>query len=284
MRSRSCVKPNNGYNDIMVIQVKTRTYTSHFSSTHKHGDLCVSITTAVTYQHLSPCRIPLQIPDQQPCADIEASCLSAVSCDSDQRRGGRKYESREDGCLPSRGPTQYFNHLTLSSVSSSHPRCPKQPAKIQRSFFSSHFHFPIYVLILFLLRMLLTLFPSPCPLSLLTLSPCVSTWNLWRQMWPQGYIYFGIYFPAKADLPPYNKDRSSFRRTARWRATQREMVCFSPEWAIINNFCTIVGLIKQWHHQVFVVQSISNSYLRHWVEISAWDQVRNKQSDKQTWC
>lgn len=73
------------------------------------------------------------------------------------------------------GPTQYCNHLTHSSLSSAHPRCPKQSAKSQRSFLFLFFftvpHISIYFLlsvsILFPPRRYFTLCPSCCPLYLL---------------------------------------------------------------------------------------------------------------------
>lgn len=85
---------------------------------------------------------PPQIPDQQPRVNVEASCLAAVSCGSEQKRGGRKYERNKDGCLSSRG-----RHDTLITSRSppSHPSSPdaqKQPGRNHYLFlqfaFSSH--------------------------------------------------------------------------------------------------------------------------------------------------
>ena len=43
-----------------------------------------------------------QNPDQQPCATTQASCFTAVSCDSRQGRGGTKHR-RRNGCMSSWG-------------------------------------------------------------------------------------------------------------------------------------------------------------------------------------
>lgn len=117
------------------------------------------------------------------------------------------------------GLTQYFNQLTLSS----YPRCPKQPANIWRSFFLSSFPsifscpsvscFPVC---LFLFPSF-TLFPSCSRLhSLLidhlcvtlsrTLFRCLNTVSMKTNATPRIH---DVYFPAKVNMPPCNKDRSS---------------------------------------------------------------------------
>lgn len=96
----------------------------------------------------------------------------------------------------------------------------------------SHFRFPLsaYVLILFLLPVFFTLFPSL--LSCLLIDPLSVTLFLSHSLSVRLNMesiktnatprIHGIYFPAKANLPPCNEDRSSFKRTARWRERHRE--------------------------------------------------------------
>lgn len=75
----------------------------------------------------SVCPHSPQIPDQQPRVNVEASCLAAVSCGSEQKRGRRKYERNKDGCLSSRGQR---DTLITSRSPPSHPSSPdaqKQP-------------------------------------------------------------------------------------------------------------------------------------------------------------
>lgn len=116
------------------------------------------------------------------------------------------------------GLTQYFNQLTLSS----YPRCPKQPANIWRSFFylssfPSIFSCPsvsCFPVCLFLFPSF-TLFPSCSRLhSLLidhlcvsrTLFRCLNTVSMKTNATPRIH---DVYFPAKVNMPPCNKDRSS---------------------------------------------------------------------------
>ncbi len=138
----------------------------------------------------------------------------------------------------------------LSSVSSSHPRCPKQPAKIRRSFFISlAFHFPSvfsrpsvsYFSACFFLPLSSALSPSCCSLYLLLidhlsvtlcfphqLSLCLNMVSMKTNVTPRIH---GICFPAKVNPPRRNEDRSSLKRTERWRERtgerrerEREMV------------------------------------------------------------
>lgn len=105
----------------------------------------------------------------------------------------------------------------------------------------SHFRFPVYVIILFLLPVFFTLFPSllssllidPLSVTLFlshSLSVCLNMESIKTNATPRIH---GIYFPATANLPPCNEDRSSFKRTARWRERRRERWFISQQTSLI---------------------------------------------------
>lgn len=153
------------------------------------------------------------------------------------------------------GPTQYFNHLTPILhfiLPSQMPKTASQNLKI--IFYLPAFHIPSvfsrpsvsYFPACFFLPVSLTLFPSCCPLYLLLidhlsvtlcfphpLSLCLNMVSMKTNVTPRIH---GIYFPAKVNPPPCNEDRSSLKRTERWRERagkrrerEREMICISTK-------------------------------------------------------
>lgn len=119
------------------------------------------------------------------------------------------------------GLTQYFNQLTLSS----YPRCPKQPANIWRSFFISPAFPPFSLVLLCPVSLYVPFFSRPslcfhlvvvsihCLLSISvslcvsrTLFRCLNTVSMKTNATPRIH---DVYFPAKVNMPPCNKDRSS---------------------------------------------------------------------------
>lgn len=227
--------------------------------------------TAISYQHLSLCCIPPQIPDQQPCADIEASCFRGglMWLRPEEGRDEEKYERRKDGRLSSRGQHNSLITSHLSSISSSHPRCPKQPANILGSFFIFFtIPFPLVLLCpispfrvlnslpILLSSLFITYWPSLCH------SLCLYMESMKTNVTPS---IRGIYFPAKVNLPPCNKDRSSVKRTERWRERTREE---DGKRDGLMYLCTIIGWIR-WHDRLF--SAISSSVFKGiWFIFTTW--------------
>lgn len=76
-------------------------------------------------------------------------------------------------------------------------------------------HSPSFVVVLSIYYLLTT----TVSLSVsLTFSLFVSTRSIKTNVTPRTY---SIYFPAKVNLPPCNEDRSSLKRTGRWRQGEK---------------------------------------------------------------
>lgn len=171
--------------------------------------------------------------------------------------GGRKYEQNKDGCLSSRGQ---HDTLITSRSPPSHPSSPdaqKQPDRNLRIItylsglhvsFSSHPSPSSFSPFSFPSSQLSTLSSS---VPVLTLCVCVTLLRShslcvpgWRQIPPPGHT--ASVFQPKSDLPPCNENRSSVKRTQRWRDGRTEgrgltaLIVFQTIFLPLTTLCCLV--------------------------------------------